>query len=74
MRGRVMSLYGLTWRGIPAIGALMMGGLSSWAGLQAPLIGGGLFCIGLWAVIMPRKRRLAEFFEDGGNDGDAGRA
>lgn len=74
MRGRVMSLYGLTWRGIPAIGALMMGGLSSWAGLQAPLIGGGLLCIGLWAMILPRKRGLASFFERGGNDGkSAGR-
>lgn len=67
MRGRVMSLYGLTWRGIPAIGALMMGALSSWSGLQAPLIGGGLFCIGLWAAIMPKRRRLAEFFEGGGH-------
>jgi MFS family permease len=67
MRGRVMSLYGLTWRGIPAIGALMMGALSSWSGLQAPLIGGGLLCIGLWMTIMPRRRRLARFFESGGD-------
>lgn len=71
MRGRVMSLYGLTWRGIPAVGALMMGGLSSWAGLQAPLIGGGLFCIGLWAIILPRRRRLAKFFEQDADDGGA---
>ena len=71
MRGRVMSLYGLTWRGIPAIGALMMGGLSSWAGLQAPLIGGGLLCIGLWAMILPRKRGLTSFFERGGDDGES---
>jgi hypothetical protein len=70
MRGRVMSLYGLAWRGIPAIGALMMGALSSWAGLQAPLIGGGLFCIGLWVAIMPRRRRLAEFFEGGGDSSE----
>jgi MFS family permease len=34
MRGRVMSLYGVLFRGGPALGALMMGGLAEVVGLR----------------------------------------
>uniref|UniRef100_UPI002589772F HAD-IC family P-type ATPase n=1 Tax=uncultured Marinobacter sp. TaxID=187379 RepID=UPI002589772F len=63
MRGRGMSIYGLTWRGAPALGALGMGGLSSWVGLQAPVAGGAVLCLVIWGLILPRRRALAAGLE-----------
>lgn len=40
MRGRVVALYGMLFRGGPAIGALLMGWVSDWAGLHWPLVVG----------------------------------
>jgi len=37
MRGRVLSLYGLTFRAGPAIGALIIGSISTITGLQLPV-------------------------------------
>ncbi len=43
MRGRVMGLYGLIFRGAPAIGGLAAGGASTWFGLRWPVVlGAGL--------------------------------
>ena len=54
MRGRVMSLYGIIFRGAPAFGALLLGMLSEVIGLQAALaIGGALTIVafaGLWRL------------------------
>lgn len=63
MRGRVMSLYGLTWRGAPAVGVLIMGWASSHFGLQAPVAAGALICFGFWLLVQPRRRRLAAALE-----------
>ena len=57
MRGRVLGLWGMIFRGGPAIGALMMGWLSGFFGLQWPVgVGGGL-CIlvilFMWMRTMP---------------------
>lgn len=67
MRGRVMSLYGITWRGAPALGALIMGALSSIFGLQAPLAAGALLCLVAWIAIQPKRRALAEGLEGAGS-------
>jgi MFS family permease len=67
MRGRVMSLYGITWRGAPAIGALIIGGLTSLFGLQAPLAAGAVACLVAWIAIQPRRRALAEGLEGAGS-------
>lgn len=37
MRGRVLSLYGLTFRAGPAVGALIIGSISTMTGLQFPV-------------------------------------
>jgi MFS family permease len=63
MRGRVMSLYGMVARGTPAIGALMMGGLSEYFGLPAPVLGGAVLCLLLWAWVRTRQVRLAAELE-----------
>ena len=57
LRGRVMSLYGMINRGAPALGALIMGSLSSWVGLQWPVIGGAAICLLVW--LWARSRRAA---------------
>jgi MFS family permease len=52
MRGRVLSLFGLIFRGGPALGALVIGAASEFVGLQAPLAAGALLglvaCLALW--------------------------
>jgi MFS family permease len=63
MRGRVLSLYTLIARGCPSFGALLMGYLASWGGLQLPVAGGAVLCIGLWIWARARQARLAESLE-----------
>jgi MFS family permease len=57
MRGRVLSLFGLIFRGGPALGALVMGVASEVFGLQAPLTVGAL--LGLLAAALLWRRREA---------------
>jgi predicted MFS family arabinose efflux permease len=57
MRGRVLSLFGLIFRGGPALGALAMGSASEALGLQAPLVAGAL--LGLLAAALLWRRREA---------------
>jgi len=63
MRGRVMSLYSLTYRAGPAMGALLMGGISTWTGLQVPVAGGAIICLIALAIIAPHRKRLASELE-----------
>ncbi|MDX1484508.1 MAG: MFS transporter [Alphaproteobacteria bacterium] len=63
-RGRVMAAYGIVARGGPALGALAMGGLSEFLGLSAPVAGGAVLCLGLWAWVVSRKRRIAQAMEN----------
>ena len=63
MRGRVMSLYSLTYRAGPAMGALLMGGISTWTGLQVPVAGGAIICLMALAIIAPHRKRLASELE-----------
>ena len=60
LRGRVMSLYGVVFRGGPAFGALIMGALSDRFGLRAPVAAGAALCliVALWA--MTRRQRLLD--------------
>jgi predicted MFS family arabinose efflux permease len=57
MRGRVLSLFGLIFRGGPAVGALAMGAASEALGLQAPVAAGAL--LGLLAAALLWRRREA---------------
>jgi len=63
MRGRVMSLYGVIYRGAPAVGALAMGSASEMVGMQAA-VGGGAGIAGLaWLWLMRRRARTAAALE-----------
>ncbi len=46
LRGRVLSLNGLIMRGVPSLGAIVMGWVADRTGLYWPLaIGAGIFCV-----------------------------
>jgi MFS family permease len=53
MRGRVMGLYGLIFRGAPAVGALGAGLASAYLGLRLPVLFGALIVLAvcLWAYL-----------------------
>jgi predicted MFS family arabinose efflux permease len=57
LRGRVLALYGLIFRGGPALGALAMGALSEVFGLRLPLAAGA--CLAALAGIAAWTRRSA---------------
>jgi predicted MFS family arabinose efflux permease len=63
MRGRVLSLYGVIFRGGPAVGSLLMGGLSDLVGLRWPLAVGGLLCLAAAAFVWRGRRRMIVLLE-----------
>jgi len=63
MRGRVMSLYGLTYRAAPATGALVMGAASTVIGFRVPVIAGAVICLVALALVLPKRRRMATELE-----------
>lgn len=63
VRGRVLSLYGVIFRGGPAVGSLLMGALSGPFGLRWPLAVGGLFCLLAAAMVWPRRKRMIVLLE-----------
>lgn len=65
MLGRVLSIYGLSARAGPAIGALMMGTASDWLGLQTPVAVGAGLCVLAYVWALRRKRYIAEGLSQG---------
>jgi MFS family permease len=59
MRGRVMSLYGLIFRGGPAIGALGAGLLSIQLGLRWPVAIGAMVLLAAWLWTFLIRARIA---------------
>ncbi|MDF2782059.1 MAG: transporter [Geminicoccaceae bacterium] len=59
MRGRVLSLFGLIFRGGPALGALVMGAASELVGLQAPLAAGALLGLIACGLLLRRRDAIA---------------
>jgi predicted MFS family arabinose efflux permease len=63
MRGRVLSLYGLIFRGGPALGALTMGTVSDLVGLRWPLAVGSALALAAWAAAWTRRTRMQTALE-----------
>ncbi|MDC0033516.1 MFS transporter [Alphaproteobacteria bacterium] len=63
MRGRVMSLYGMIYRGVPALGALGIGGIAEFIGLQAAIAGGGVVCLGVLLWVYSRRHTVIQALE-----------
>jgi MFS family permease len=66
IRGRVMSLYGVLYRGAPALGALLIGILADSIGLQIAL-GGAALIFSLFALVwvLPRRSSMIPALEQG---------
>jgi predicted MFS family arabinose efflux permease len=60
MLGRVLSIYGLSFRAGPALGALMMGAASEVFGLQLPVAAGAAVCLAGWLWSVRRQGTIAE--------------
>ncbi len=60
MRGRVLSLFGLIFRGGPALGALVMGAASDYVGLRLPVFVGAIVVLAVWLWARLRQSRIAE--------------
>jgi MFS family permease len=60
MRGRVMGLYGVIFRGAPAIGALLAGVASAQFGLRWPVVFGALLVVSVCAWTYLNRKRIVE--------------
>jgi MFS family permease len=64
MRGRALSIYGIIFRGGPAVGGLLMGWIAEWTGLAWPVAAGGLICVLAWIWVLGKlksvNRNIAE--------------
>ncbi len=58
MLGRVLSVYGLTFRAGPALGALAMGALADRIGLSWPVLGGACLCLAAIVLLLRRLRAV----------------
>ncbi len=57
MRGRVLSIWGIVLRAVPAAGALAMGWISDYAGLRTPLVVGSVLCLATGLLLLSRTAR-----------------
>jgi len=75
MRGRTMSIFMLIFRGMPALGALIMGITAEYVGLQATVAGAGAICAAscVWAYTR-RAAMTAHLEKPGGHSQDSARA
>ena len=62
-RGRVISVHGLVVMGVPALGALLLGGLAEHFGLRIPVFAGGVVCLAMWAATWHRRAALKASLE-----------
>jgi MFS family permease len=63
MRGRVVSLYGVIFRGGPAIGSFTMGWAAQFVGLHIPVATGAVLCIVLSVWTMRKIATIASTLE-----------
>ncbi len=68
MRGRVMGLYGLIFRGGPAIGALGAGIISVQLGLRWPVVIGATLLVAAWLWTWLIRDRIAAALQDKPDD------
>ncbi|MCD6074220.1 MAG: transporter, partial [Rhodospirillales bacterium] len=57
MRARILSMLGLTFRAVPAIGALIMGFAAETFGLASPIVTAAVLCLIAWPLLSVKLRR-----------------
>jgi predicted MFS family arabinose efflux permease len=65
VRGRVMSIYSMVWRGTPAIGAIAVGWAAEFTGLTWAVAGAGAGCMVAWLWSRTLLARMAPALEPG---------
>ncbi|MGE3244991.1 MAG: MFS transporter [Beijerinckiaceae bacterium] len=63
VRGRVLSLYLLIYRGIPALGALIVGVGAEVYGLQLAQGAGAVLCVAMLGFIWPARKPIIDILE-----------
>lgn len=63
MRGRVMALFTLLYRGLPALGALLMGTAAEVIGLEATVAIAAVVCLGSWWWARKRETTMSAELE-----------
>jgi predicted MFS family arabinose efflux permease len=63
MRGRVMALFTLLYRGLPALGSLLMGAAASLIGLEATVVIAAFVCLGGWWWALSRTKAISAELE-----------
>ncbi len=58
MRGRVMMLYAMIYRGLPAVGALGIGVLSEALGIRSTFAFAAVITLAAWVAIAPRHKSI----------------
>lgn len=74
MRGRVMGLYGLIFRGAPAIGGLAAGAASTWFGLRWPVVFGALLVLAACLWTYRHRARIEAALPGENQKGDSGKS
>lgn len=70
LRARVMSLYTMIYRGVPAVGAVIIGWLADRIGLQLAFIIATLLCVIPWLSAIAKRDSITLALEGRGNDLD----
>ena len=73
LRGRVMSLWGLLNRSGPAVGAVMLGGISSYAGFQWPTLVAVAICAVVFVGVLIRRDAIRQKLTDDEGERDSAR-
>jgi len=68
MRGRVMSLYGMVYRGGPALGAFAMGSAAEFIGFQSALACGGVIGAGALVWVFRQRKTMVQALETAPDD------
>jgi MFS family permease len=64
MRGRVMALYLLIFRGTPAIGAVVIGVVADLYGLRFAFALAAVLCLAVFVFMAPGRKRMAKALEE----------
>ena len=64
LRGRVMSLFGIVFRGGPALGAILIGTMGDWWNLQGALLGAACLLLVVWVPVFRRRGEIAAALAD----------
>jgi predicted MFS family arabinose efflux permease len=70
MRGRVMSLYGMVYRGGPALGAFAMGSAAEFIGFQSALACGGVIGVGALVWVFRQRKIMVSALEGPPDNGE----